>query len=81
MQQSQRVDVVPRTSSLYATRNVILESASRHRVSCADYDAYPIADFLELCQDVGFTVAHYERVNLPDGARDKGRIGVVLQRS
>lgn len=44
------------------------------------YDAYPIDAFLELCQHVGFVVVHYERVNLPDGGRDKGRIGVILER-
>lgn len=42
------------------------------------YDAYPVAEFIHLCEDLGFKVAQFEQVNIPDGNRDKGRIGVVL---
>ena len=45
------------------------------------YDSYPIEEFLSVCSDAGFVVKKYDLVNKPDGGRDKGRIGVVLQKT
>ncbi|MCW8334142.1 class I SAM-dependent methyltransferase [Vibrio sp. SCSIO 43135] len=42
------------------------------------YDAYPIPQFIEICQQIGFRVVEWVWVNEPDGMRDKGRIGVLL---
>jgi SAM-dependent methyltransferase len=45
------------------------------------YDAYPVNEFIGICNAVGFTVARFEVLNEPDGDRDKGRIGVVLSKT
>ncbi|OLQ94577.1 methyltransferase [Vibrio ponticus] len=44
------------------------------------YDAFPIEELLQHCQNIGFEIVHYELVNKPDGKRDKGRLGVILHK-
>lgn len=45
------------------------------------YDAYPVDEFIGICNAIGFTVARFRVLNEPDGDRDKGRIGVVLSKT
>ncbi|MBY8128664.1 class I SAM-dependent methyltransferase [Vibrio fluvialis] len=45
------------------------------------YDAFPVPVLLRHCREMGFRILRYELVNEPDGGRDKGRLGVVLQKS
>lgn len=44
------------------------------------YDAHGPDTFIQICRDVGFSVAEHAILNEPDGGRDKGRIGLVLTR-
>ncbi|MCG6261404.1 class I SAM-dependent methyltransferase [Vibrio furnissii] len=44
------------------------------------YDAFPVAVLLHHCREIGFRILRHELVNEPDGGRDKGRLGVVLQK-
>lgn len=44
------------------------------------YDAHPVGEFKALCEEIGFALVRFEYVNKPDGARDKGRIGLILQK-
>ncbi|EKO3436438.1 class I SAM-dependent methyltransferase [Vibrio fluvialis] len=45
------------------------------------YDAFPVPVLLRHCREMGFRILRHELVNEPDGGRDKGRLGVVLQKS
>ncbi|EPS3421844.1 class I SAM-dependent methyltransferase [Vibrio fluvialis] len=45
------------------------------------YDAFPVPVLLHHCREMGFRILRHELVNEPDGGRDKGRLGVVLQKS
>ncbi|MCG6390387.1 class I SAM-dependent methyltransferase [Vibrio fluvialis] len=45
------------------------------------YDAFPVSVLLRHCREMGFRILRHELVNEPDGGRDKGRLGVVLQKS
>ncbi|MBY8140130.1 class I SAM-dependent methyltransferase [Vibrio fluvialis] len=44
------------------------------------YDAFPVPVLLRHCREMGFRILRHELVNEPDGGRDKGRLGVVLQK-
>ncbi|EKO3539315.1 class I SAM-dependent methyltransferase [Vibrio fluvialis] len=44
------------------------------------YDAFPVSVLLRHCREMGFRILLHELVNEPDGGRDKGRLGVVLQK-
>ncbi|EKO3490647.1 class I SAM-dependent methyltransferase [Vibrio fluvialis] len=44
------------------------------------YDAFPVSLLLRHCREMGFRILRHELVNEPDGGRDKGRLGVVLQK-
>ncbi|EKO3478660.1 class I SAM-dependent methyltransferase [Vibrio fluvialis] len=44
------------------------------------YDAFPVSVLLRHCREMGFRILRHELVNEPDGGRDKGRLGVVLQK-
>lgn len=41
------------------------------------YDSHPPSVTMALLEGAGFLIEHQEYLNLPDGARDKGRIAVV----
>ncbi|EKO3943883.1 class I SAM-dependent methyltransferase [Vibrio fluvialis] len=45
------------------------------------YDTFPVPVLLRHCREMGFRILRHELVNEPDGGRDKGRLGVVLQKS
>lgn len=45
------------------------------------YDAFPVSQLLAHCEALGFSVIKSVLVNVPDGKRDKGRLGMVLRRS
>lgn len=45
------------------------------------YDAYPVAELITLCESIGFTVIDKKMVNLPDGKKDKGRLGLVMKKT
>ncbi|MBY7855689.1 class I SAM-dependent methyltransferase [Vibrio fluvialis] len=45
------------------------------------YDAFPVPVLLRHCREMGFRILRHELVNEPDGGRDKGRLGVLLQKS
>lgn len=45
------------------------------------YDAFPVPVLLRHCRQIGFRILRHELVNEPDGGRDKGRLGLVLQKS
>ncbi|MBY8034653.1 class I SAM-dependent methyltransferase [Vibrio fluvialis] len=45
------------------------------------YDAFPVSVLLRHCREMGFRILRHELVDEPDGGRDKGRLGVVLQKS
>jgi SAM-dependent methyltransferase len=44
------------------------------------YDAYPPAELRRHCAALGFCVVDDVLLNTPDGARDKGRLGLLLAR-
>ena len=45
------------------------------------YDSFPINQLLQHCLDSGMKVIKSILVNIPNGKRDKGRLGVILQKS
>lgn len=45
------------------------------------YDAWPVETFRGLCRSEGFIEVRMEMVNRPDGGRNKGRIGMILQKA
>ena len=44
------------------------------------YDALPPQELCRVCEDIGYKIEQYSIVNHPDGARDKGRIGLILSK-
>ncbi|WP_083704607.1 trans-aconitate 2-methyltransferase [Motiliproteus sp. MSK22-1] len=44
------------------------------------YDSYTPDILIALCDKIGFTVEKFIVVNKPDGANDKGRIGMILSK-
>ncbi len=45
------------------------------------YDSFTISQLLLHCTELGLNIIKSALVNTPDGKRDKGRLGVVLQKS
>lgn len=42
------------------------------------YDAYPVPELLALCEQLGYRIEDQTLLNVPDGERDKGRLGLRL---
>ncbi len=42
------------------------------------YDAFPIPELIHLCESFGLTLITKSMVNVPDGKRDKGRVGLIF---
>ena len=45
------------------------------------YDAFPIPKLILLCDSIGLKVISQSMLNTPDGKRDKGRVGLLLQKA
>lgn len=44
------------------------------------YDSYPVKAFKVIVEKIGFTVLSESILNIADGDRDKGRVGLILQK-
>lgn len=45
------------------------------------YDSYSISELVKLCEAIGFNVIMQLLVDMPDGLRNKGRLGLVLEKA
>ncbi|AYA39713.1 class I SAM-dependent methyltransferase [Xenorhabdus nematophila] len=44
------------------------------------YDSLPVNQMRNLLEDIGFTIQHSSMLNIPDGKRDKGRVGFIAKK-
>ncbi|MCG8633517.1 MAG: class I SAM-dependent methyltransferase [Desulfobacterales bacterium] len=44
------------------------------------YDALPPEKLVDTCKSLGFRLMEYSILNIPDGKRDKGRVGVLVKK-
>ena len=45
------------------------------------YDSFPIPELIHFCDSIGLKVISQSMLNTPDGERDKGRVGLLLQKA